>query len=576
MRASMRKIILPLAFVMACFLVLVSCEQESSQEMPQEISERDVVDDTDPSAAPEQEQHPVYRERGLQRYDPPIELSFVGENSIFIEDLTRTFPGETLSDNRWTRLYEDVLGIKIVYDWIEKGDMYGKKLGVAISSGNIPDVVRVDASQLRLLSNAGRIQDLTEAYEEYATDFTKEVLTQEGLSPFQAATIEGKLMGIPQIDSSIDKASLIWIRTDWLDNLGLEPPRTMDELIEIAKAFTEKDPDQNGVNDTFGLAATHYLWDPVAGLAGFMAGYHAYPQLWIDDGNGGLVYGGIQPEVKVALAQLQELYRQGVLDPSFALKKGEQVKQDIADGKIGIMYGEQWGAFHVAGSRDTDPNANWQAYPIVSADDHPPKVPLKFTTSSFFAVRTGYEHPEAIVKLFNLHLEKNWGETAEYEVYYNDSGSIWQMSPVTPYPPMKNLNAFREIRSYEKGELTAFKTQEAQAIWTYIQSYREDGYGGGWGWERIYGPHGAYAIIDAYEKNGQLLYDQFTGVSTPTMIDQDKFLHNLQNETYINIILGEPLEEFDRFVEQWRSLGGDQITREVNEWYQTHVTNTGR
>ena len=62
---------------------------------------------------------------------------------------------------------------------------------------------------------------------------------------------------------------------------------------------------------------------------------------------------------------------------------------------------------------------------------------------------------------------------------------------------------------------------------------------------------GAYAIIDAYEKNGQLLYDQFTGVSTPTMIDQDKFLHNLQNETYINIILGEPLEEFDRFVEQW-------------------------
>ena len=43
-------------------------------------------------------------------------------------------------------------------------------------------------------------------------------------------------------------------------------------------------------------------------------------------------------------------------------------------------------------------------------------------------------------------------------------------------------------------------------------------------------------------------------VSTPTMINQDKFLHNLQNETYINIILGEPLEEFDRFVEQSRSL----------------------
>ena len=228
-----------LALVLVCVLCTVSCEHGISGE--------------DSAAEEVHTKHSLYDEF-LLPYDPPIELSFVGENSIFIEELMQKFPGETLSDNRWTRLYEDVLGIKIVYDWIEKGDMYGKKLGVAISSGDIPDVVRVDASQLRFYSNAGQIQDLTEAYQEYATDFTKEVLTQEGLSPFQAATIEGKLMGIPQIDSSIDKASLIWIRTDWLDNLGLEPPRTMDELIEIAKAFTEKDPDQNGLSMTLSVS----------------------------------------------------------------------------------------------------------------------------------------------------------------------------------------------------------------------------------------------------------------------------------------------------------------------------------
>ena len=82
-------------------------------------------------------------------------------------------------------------------------------------------MVRVDASGLRLLRMEPDPGAWTENYEEYTTK-TKEVLTQEGFSPFQAATIEGKLMGIPQIDSSIDKASLICIRTDWLDNLGLE------------------------------------------------------------------------------------------------------------------------------------------------------------------------------------------------------------------------------------------------------------------------------------------------------------------------------------------------------------------
>ena len=555
MRRPTRMMVKFSAFVLTSFLVLGSCESGLSGVEPSEIENRENL----------------YEEAGLTRYDPPIELSFAGENSIFIEDLMQTFPRESLADNRWTRLYEDVLGIKVVYDWIEKGDMYGKKLGVAISSGHIPDVVRVDANQLRLLSNAGRIQDLTGAYLNYATDLTKEVLMQEGLSPFQAATINGKLMGIPQIDSSIDKASLIWIRTDWLEALGLQFPQTMEDVIEIAKAFTEQDPDQNGVDDTYGLAATHYLWDPVAGLEGFMAGYDAYPQLWLEDEDGRLVYGGIQPEVKVALAKLQELYREGILDPSFAFKKGEQVKQDITDGKIGMMYGHQWGAFHVAGSKNSDLHANWQAIPIVSAYDHLPYVPLKFTISSFFAVRSDYEHPEAIVKLFNLHLEKNWGETAEYEKYYDDSGSIWQMSPVTPYPPMKNLNAYREIKAYEDGKLKEWRTQEAKAIWNYIQSYREDGYSGGWGWERIYGPDGAYAIIDDYEQRGQLLYDRFTGVPTPTMIDQDKFLHLLQNEIYINIILGDPIEEFDRFVEQWKILGGDRIIQEVNEWYRANA-----
>ena len=114
---------------------------------------------------------------------------------------------------------------------------------------------------------------------------------------------------------------------------------------------------------------------------------------------------------------MQDLYRQGVLDPSFALKKGEQVKQDICrwqdrDHVRGTMGGiscrrQQEHRFRMRTGKP------FRSFPPMII---PPKVPLKFTTSSFFAVRTGYEHPEAIVKLFNLHLEKNWGETAEYEV----------------------------------------------------------------------------------------------------------------------------------------------------------------
>ena len=105
------------------------------------------------------------------------------------------------------------------------------------------------------------------------------------------------------------------------DQLGLQPPKTMDDVLEISKAFTQKDPDGNGQQDTYGIAATQYLWDPVMGFTGFMAGYGAYPNIWLEDESGKLVYGGIQPEVKQALKALQEMYRNHEIDSEFILKR---------------------------------------------------------------------------------------------------------------------------------------------------------------------------------------------------------------------------------------------------------------
>ncbi|GIP43483.1 putative ABC transporter peptide-binding protein YtcQ [Paenibacillus sp. J45TS6] len=510
-----------------------------------------------------------YEEMGLSKYDPPIKVSFVRETSAQLDELIRSLPGQTLNDNTWSQLYEEVLGIQITYDWTAKGDLFAQKFSVDLSSGNIPDVVRVDAEQLRLLSNAGYIQDLTNVFDTYATPLTKEILNQEGSGPFEAATIDRKLMGIPETDSSIESAQVLWIRTDWLERLNLEPPQTMDELIAISKAFTERDPDQNEQNDTFGLAATQYLWDPVMGLTSFMAGYDAFPMMWIHDDSGKLTYGGIQSEVKSALLSLQNMYRNGYLDSEFAMKNGIKVKEQVAKGKIGMLYGEQWGSFLVQVSRESDSNADWRAFPIVSVSGEAPKVPLKFNTTHFIAVKRGVEHPEAIIKMFNLHLEKNWGKTAEYEKYYSSPYPVWQLSPITPYPARKNMEAFQQLKEARITGDQSKLNEEAKAIQKNITTYLS-GSGNieiGWGWERTYGEQGAMAIIDQYEKNNQLLYESFVGTPTETMIEKQSILNEIQLQVYMDIILGRPIEEFDRFVEQWKKLGGDQITEEVNQWF---------
>lgn len=545
--------------VAACMAVqlLTACERNDS------LTERSPVPEGHSGSAP------LYEELGLSRYDPPIELSFVRENNDALEEILKELPGESLEHNRWTELYEEVLGIKITYDWTEWSSIYSRKLGVSLASGDIPDIVRVNASQLRVLSNAGLIQDLSEVYEEYATPLTRKVLSEEGTGPFETATLDGKLMAIPETNSSIEGAMFLWIRTDWLERLGLQPPKTMAEVLAISKAFTQQDPDGNGRHDTYGLAATKYLWDPVMGLTGFMAGYGAYPGIWIKDKTGKLVYGGIQPEVKHALQVLQDLYRTGQIDREFAFKDGVKASDWMEHEQVGMMYGEQWGSFLVQLSREQNPQAEWQAFPLVSESGAAPKVPLPFSTNQFLAVKQGVPHPEALIKLINLHLEKNWGATSEVERYYNAPQAVWKLSPVTPFPVQKNLEAFRELETFRRTGDASVLQDEAKTIQKRIAAYEAGGADSetGWGWERTYGPSGAFSILDGYERKSQLLYESFVGAPTETMIEKQNILNNLQIDAFLDIIQGRPLSEFDNFVAQWNKLGGEQITAEVNDWY---------
>ena len=505
------------------------------------------------------------------KYVPPIQVTFVRETGEDLQRMIEQLPGESMADNRWTRLYEEELGIQIRYDWIATGDVYNQKLGVALASGRFPDIVKVNPYQLRQLSNAGWIEDLTEVYRTQASPLTKKILEAEGRGAFDAATIDGKLMAIPESSSSIETAQYLWIRSDWLEKMDLQPPTTMEDVLKISKAFTERDPDGNGKQDTYGMAMTSYLWDPVMGVSGFMAGYGAYPNIWIKDKQGNLTYGGIQPEAREALELLQTLYLNGQIDPEFAYKNGSKEYRLIQDGKIGMLYGEQWTPFMLQTTRDTDPDAEWQAYPLVAESGRGIKVPLRSNTGQYFAVRKGFAYPEVIVKLMNLHLDKNWGEQAEYETYYNDdSRAVWMLSPVTPFPGTKNMDAYSDIRDAQKRGSFSSLENEALAIHKRMVAYDSEGVKSGWGWKQTYGPSGAFSIADAYGKNGQFLYDEYTGGITETMVDRQIILRDLQLEAYMNIILGSPIEEFDQFVDDWYKLGGEEITSEVNAWFRTN------
>ncbi len=508
------------------------------------------------------------------KYDPPITVRFVRDTDDTLDaNFFSQYPDKTMTDNLWTDLYRDELGIIIEYDWIVKGgDEYDQKLNIALATGDIPEFVSVTALQVKQLAEAGLIQPLDEVYEKYAAPLTKEIMLETGTAPFDAATIDGKLYALPEVDSTLMLADIIWIRADWLEKLELAEPTTMDELIAVMEAFCAADFDGNGVNDTVGMGIAKDLWGGLFGMRGFFNAYESYPTIWVEDENGQLVYGSTLPTTKDALAKLHEMYEKGLIDPEFGIKDGGKVAEATTNDKCGILYGAQWNSIYPLQSSYDLTGANWKAIPIVSATGAPVKAQTSVGVTGWVVCREDVKHPEALVKLFNMFLEKNWGETNENGVYYAplDSESIWKLSPVVPTKPDKNIEAFLALEEARATGDTSKVTGEGYSILKKLEAF-ESGSDEGfamWGWERIYGADGAYGVLVDYQNAGLLQDNMFVGAPTETMTERMSTLDALQDEVFTKIILGEAsIDEFDKYVSDFYTLGGTEITAEVNEWY---------
>ncbi|MBO9607306.1 MAG: extracellular solute-binding protein, partial [Paenibacillaceae bacterium] len=111
---------------------------------------------------------------------------------------TKYQAGDTLDSNIWTKSFKSDLNINVTNKWTVSDQQFKNKLTVSMVSGDLPDFFLVDDQQLQLLVQAGQIMDLTDLYNKYATDLTKQTFGNDMKSVrMQAAAFGGKLMAIP-------------------------------------------------------------------------------------------------------------------------------------------------------------------------------------------------------------------------------------------------------------------------------------------------------------------------------------------------------------------------------------------
>ena len=503
---------------------------------------------------------------------------------------TEKYVGEDdINNNVWTRCYEDELGIKLNYTVAAAGDDYTQKLTMAIASNDLPDLMDLPPEEFSELANAGLLADLTESYDTYASDLLKETIEVDGGIQLASAKVDGKLYGLPQLSAADGTCDLLWIRTDWLENLGLEAPTNMEELLEVARAFRYDDPDGNGQDDTWGIGfqkdiVTEEGASP-GSYDGFFAAYGAYARAWVKGEDGQISYSGINPGIKEALTQLNAMYEEGLIDPEFGVKDTVKLGEDIAAGKVGMFYGLEgmpWGA--CKSNIENNPEADWQCYPIVSATKEPAKPVTYVRITRYYAANANCEHPEALIQIANVFQDKINSLEATEETLNTfgvdpDTGiNFAEYAAFAMDPAIQKCNTYyAEIKSTLEGETTVDEIHpEAARYYNVIKNFIDNGMDKGadslgWNYYKFIGPEGSWnTIINDYKANDKLVQSVFFGAPTPGMSTNLSSLDKMQAETYVNIIMGtqEP-DSFDTFVENWKQLGGDQITTEVNDWYNT-------
>ncbi|MDF2926364.1 MAG: transporter substrate-binding protein [Paenibacillaceae bacterium] len=250
-------------------------------------------------------------------------------------------------------------GVDLTLNLIATGTDLDNKINVLAASNDLPDIVETrNRNVYQQLVKNGLLLDLT-PYESKLDGVKK--LAGSG---FESGRINGKLYGIARPGSG--QPANGWIRKDWLDKLGLAMPANPDELLKVAKAFTENDPDGNGKKDTFGITGSveggnASVFAPILLSYGVSPYYNAF---YVRDSK---LYNSLyDPNMRTALEQIRQFISEGVVDPEFTSNKPAAAKDKAHKGQAGIVY-DAWPSLvrdeSVQVIKAANPNAEWVIIP---------------------------------------------------------------------------------------------------------------------------------------------------------------------------------------------------------------------
>lgn len=473
----------------------------------------------------------------------------------------------TYEDNAYTRYLRKMLNIQNDNVYMEREDRYDELVNILAKDQTLPDVLVIsDRAILKELVENDLIEDLTDVYENCTTPRIKEMFESYGSDLWDMGSFDGRLMAIPETVTD-HGPRLLWLRKDWMDELGLEEPKTLEDAFDIIESFvinkmgTSDGEEPVGLvcdTDLVGNTSSSYSVEPVFDK------FHASPQQWVNQ-NGQIVYGSVTQETKNALSYLHELYERGVLDQNFALRAQNNLRDLVVDGKCGAFFGLWWTPNNpLVDVYEKNKESDWEPYYLQKSETD--DAYDSFRDNKYVVVRKGYEHPKIVMKIISVLFDYT-----RYEA--NDADEVNEYFALNVDPTARPLvinvdyneatfQITKDIRAVEDG------TKKEESLSAIEKSYYDacESF--------LHGKSSTPADWAAYKSRisavGLLVDGGYQSEERRYLDDTDgelpKSLQQLEKKSFIQIIMGEkPISYFDTFVKEWYDQGGEEITEQIRK-----------
>lgn len=419
--------------------------------------------------------------------------------------------------------------------YVPVDDITTKKSTMA-ATNDLPDIFSTGGSEALEFKEGGLLAEVGDLVNQYAPNIIDNV--GENL-PKAQVNDDGIYLILNARLGYVDQLNL---RTDWLDNLNMEMPTDLDSLYDVFYAFTHNDPDGNGQDDTYGLAADV---NPAAYATIFGAyGIPAKQSIELEDGS--VTTWVKDPKFLDAMTYINKLNRDGLIEPDWATIP----RMD--------MFGKLWNG--VAGAIEWEcvgPTNNWMPsrytedppptfdFPIIKGPDGSFGTPAAMPDlKSGYAFSSNCENLEAAVKLANFCMSDEGSELLYLGV--EDVMFSWTNKENGEY---EFLDEYKDDATHRAAGgfcyWWLFAPTDHAEVRTFNKQTREG--------------------VELARKNGIEYVDIIKTLDATTEYGSD--MDQVINEMFVELLAAdgdlEPI--YDDYIAEWEEVGGSEWEIEATE-----------